>query len=52
MSNTKDGPLRQVLPVPDVASVGLTTFDAKDPDTAYPPIIPLRPPPGALPTCW
>ncbi len=37
MSNTKDGPLRQVLPVPDVAPVGLTTFDAKDPETAYPP---------------
>ena len=25
---------------------GLTTYDAKDPDTAYPPIEPLRPPAG------
>jgi hypothetical protein len=25
----------------------LTTYDAKDPDTAYPPIMPLRPPDGA-----
>ena len=27
--------------------VGLTTFDAKDPDTSFPPITPLRPPEGA-----
>jgi hypothetical protein len=27
--------------------VGLTTYDASDPDTAYPPIEELRPPPGA-----
>ena len=27
--------------------VGLTTYDAKDPDTSFPPIKPLRPPPGA-----
>jgi arylsulfatase len=27
--------------------VGLTTYDDKDPDTAYPPIVPLRPPAGA-----
>ena len=27
--------------------VGLTTYDAKDPDTAFPPIEPLRPPAGA-----
>jgi hypothetical protein len=26
--------------------VGLTTYDAKDPDTKYPPIVPLRPPQG------
>jgi len=38
---------RQVLPVPDVPPVGLTTFDAKDPDTSYPPIRDLRPPTGA-----
>jgi arylsulfatase A-like enzyme len=38
---------RDILPIPDVKHVGLTTYDAKDPDTAYPPIIPLRPPVGA-----
>jgi len=39
--------LREVLPIPDKQHVGLTTFDAKDPDTRYPPIEPLRPPKGA-----
>lgn len=38
---------RIVLPIPDRPHVGLTTFDAKDPDTKYPPIRPLRPPKGA-----
>src|SRR5262245_64947545 len=38
---------RHVLPIPDVTPVGLTTFDAKDPDTKYPPIRPVRPPAGA-----
>src|SRR6478752_4960156 len=38
---------RDILPIPDVKHVGLTTYDAKDPDTAYPPIVPLRPPEGA-----
>jgi arylsulfatase len=38
---------RDVLPIPDIPPVGLTTYDAKDPDTAYPPIEPLRPPAGA-----
>lgn len=38
---------RSVLPIPDVAHVGLTTYDAKDPNTSYPPITPLRPPAGA-----
>jgi arylsulfatase A-like enzyme len=40
-------PAREVLPVPDITPVGLTTFDAKDPETAFPPIQPLRPPDGA-----
>ena len=31
---------RSVLPIPDVTPIGLTTFDAKDPDTKYPPIRP------------
>ena len=38
---------RNVLPIPDVAPPGLTTFDAKDPDTHYPPIRQLRPPQSA-----
>jgi arylsulfatase A-like enzyme len=38
---------RSALPIPDRQHVGLTTYDAKDPDTAYPPIEPLRPPEGA-----
>jgi arylsulfatase A-like enzyme len=38
---------RDVLPIPDVKHVDLTTYDAKDPDTSYPPIVPLRPPAGA-----
>jgi arylsulfatase A-like enzyme len=38
---------REVLPIPDQRPVGLVTFDAKDPDTSFPPIEPLRPPSGA-----
>jgi len=38
---------RQVLPIPDQKHVGLTTYDAKDPDTHFPPIVALRPPAGA-----
>jgi len=38
---------RHSLPIVDRAYVGLTTYDAKDPDTAFPPIEPLRPPVGA-----
>jgi arylsulfatase len=36
-----------MLPIPDVPLPGLTTYDAKDPDTLYPPIEPLTPPAGA-----
>jgi arylsulfatase A-like enzyme len=46
MSNAEDIQ-RSILPIPDAQHVGLTTFDAKDPDTKYPPIVPLRPPKGA-----
>lgn len=35
---------RTILPIPDKKYVGLTTYDAKDPDTHYPPIKALRPP--------
>jgi arylsulfatase len=38
---------REILPIPDRPSPGLTTYDAKDPDTAFPPIEPLLPPGGA-----
>jgi len=38
---------RGVLPIPDRGHVGLTTFDAKDPDATFPPIERLRPPEGA-----
>ncbi|KRD42789.1 arylsulfatase [Cellulomonas sp. Root930] len=38
---------RTMLPIPDRPSPTLTTYDAKDPDTAFPPIEPLLPPPGA-----
>ncbi len=38
---------RDILPSPDVPPSGLTTYDAKDPDTSFPPIEPVRPPEGA-----
>lgn len=38
---------RDILPIPDRQHIGLTTYDAKDPNTKYPPIEPLRPPAGA-----
>jgi arylsulfatase len=47
MSRAIDRELRAQLPIPDITPPGLTTFDAKDPDTKYPPIVPLRPPQGA-----
>ena len=38
---------REVLPIPDRQYLGHVTYDAKDPDTEFPPIEPLRPPEGA-----
>jgi arylsulfatase len=38
---------RSILPIPDGPHGGLTTYDAKDPDTKFPPIRDLRPPKGA-----
>ena len=38
---------RSHLPVPSAKRTGLITYDAKDPDTSYPPIEQLRPPKGA-----
>jgi len=46
MDDRDDVP-RQVLPIPDQKPSGLTTYDAKDPDTKFPPIAQLRPPAGA-----
>lgn len=47
MSNQTDNFSRAILPIPDQDHHGLTTYDAKDPDTKYPPIRQLRPPAGA-----
>ena len=38
---------RFVLPIHDPQPVGITTYDAKDPDTSFPPITEPRPPAGA-----
>src|SRR6476659_1936737 len=47
MAKPEDSIQRSVLPIPDVTPIGLTTFDARDPDTKYPPIRPIHPPAGA-----
>ncbi|MGB6193890.1 MAG: arylsulfatase [Terracidiphilus sp.] len=38
---------RTVLPIPDVHRAAFTAYDAKDPDSKFPPIRDLRPPDGA-----
>ncbi|HWL48467.1 MAG TPA: arylsulfatase [Acidimicrobiia bacterium] len=38
---------RENLPIPDPQWIGVTTYDAKDPDTKFPPIEPVRPPADA-----
>ncbi|RAV08937.1 arylsulfatase [Mycolicibacterium sp. GF69] len=38
---------RHVLPIPDIVRPGYTAYDAKDPDSHFKPIAPLRPPAGA-----
>ncbi len=38
---------RTVLPIPDKPRSGFITYDAKDPETKFPPITPLRPPQDA-----
>jgi arylsulfatase A-like enzyme len=55
MSATTDGAAkssarhiqREILPVPDQQYSGPISFDAKDPDSKFSPITPLRPPAGA-----
>ena len=46
---TASGPAlqRTTLPIPDRRPTGPVTYDAKDPDTSFAPIVPLRPPAGA-----
>ena len=44
-SRSKDA--RTVLPIPDAPRTGPITYDAKDPETTFPPIERLRPPEGA-----
>jgi hypothetical protein len=46
-SPARDELPRTNLPIPEREHVGLTTYDAKDPDTSFPPIEPLLPPAGA-----
>ncbi len=47
MSDVEKIGLRTILPIPDAQHVGLTTYDAKDPDTSFPPLEPLRAPKAA-----
>jgi arylsulfatase A-like enzyme len=47
LTGRTDESRRAVLPIPDRPNTGLITYDAKDPDTSYPAIEPLRPPEGA-----
>jgi hypothetical protein len=35
------------LPIPDIQHPGLITYDAKDPETTFPPIRDVRPPQGS-----
>jgi arylsulfatase len=43
----REGVQRAILPIPDRPHVGLVTYDAKDPNTRYPPIEAVRPPEAA-----
>jgi arylsulfatase A-like enzyme len=45
--NEQDRVHRTVLPIPDRPHIGLTTYDAKDPNTKFPAIESLRPPKDA-----
>jgi arylsulfatase len=47
MATDTDKIQRSILPIPDRTNVRVTTYDAKDPNTKFPPIEPLRPPRGA-----
>jgi Sulfatase len=45
--SSEDKNHRSHLPMPNTVRRGLITYDAKDPDTRFPPIEQLRPPKGA-----
>ena len=45
--SSQDDIQRSVLPIPDKPRSGFITYDAKDPETKFPPITQLRPPAGA-----
>ncbi|WP_036555358.1 arylsulfatase [Nocardioides insulae] len=47
MATGHDSHARAMLPIPDRPRQGHITYDAKDPDTSFPPIEPLLPPDGA-----
>jgi arylsulfatase A-like enzyme len=47
VDNPNDKLQRTILPIPDVMPISLTTYDAKNPETKFPPIVPLRPPADA-----
>lgn len=47
MPNHPDTLQRSVLPIPQRAYAGPIKYDAKDPESKFPPIQPLRPPAGA-----
>ena len=47
MPNGAEPVNRFTLPIPGPVHVGVTTYDAKDPDTFFPPVQPVRPPGGA-----
>ncbi len=47
MTTRADKIQRSVLPIADRPRVVVTTYDAKDPNTKFPPLEPLRPPKGA-----
>jgi hypothetical protein len=51
MANGAEPGNRFPLLIPDPAHVGLTTYDAKDPDTSFPPVQPVRPGPGHPTSC-
>ncbi len=47
MAQNADTHPRTILPIPDQDHTRFMTYDAKDPETTFPPIEPLRPPVGA-----